>query len=69
MAAVLARMDAISSLVMVGAACLTPNAKLASVSYLEIVSASRIGVFIFAVMLTSCTLPGLVIVFAPVWQM
>ncbi len=47
---------------MVSAARLTPTAKLAPVSYLEIVSASCISVFIFAEMLTPSTIPGILIV-------
>ena len=52
----------ISSLVMVDATSLTPNAKLAPVSYLEIVSASCIGVFIFALMLTPGKILRIIIV-------
>ena len=47
---------------MIGAARLTPAAKLAPVSYLEIVNSSCIGVFVFAEMLTPGTIVGVLIV-------
>ena len=60
--AIAALIGTISSLMMIGAARLTPAAKLAPVSYLEIVSASCIGVFVFAEMLTPGTILGMLIV-------
>ena len=47
---------------MIGAARLTPAAKLAPVSYLKIVSASCIGVFVFAELPTPATILGMLIV-------
>lgn len=60
--AIAALIGTISSLMMIGDARLTPAAKLAPVSYLEIVSASCIGVFVFAEMLTPGTILGMLIV-------
>ena len=47
---------------MIGAARLTPAAKLAPVSYLEIVNASCIGVFVFPEVPTPVTILGMLIV-------
>ena len=61
--AIAALIGTISSLMMIGAARLTPAAKLVPVSYFEIVSASCIGVFVFAEMLTPGTIHGRLMVF------
>ena len=60
--AIAALIGTTSSLMMIGAARLTPAANLAPVSYLGIVSASCIGVFAFAEMLAPGTIPGVLIV-------
>jgi len=52
----------VSSLMMIGAARLAPAAKLVPISYLEIVSASCIGVFVFAEILSPSTIIGMVII-------
>lgn len=60
--AIAALIGTISSLMMINAARLTPAAKLAPISYLEIVSASFIGVFVFAEILAPSTIMGMVII-------
>ena len=67
--AIAALIGTISSLMMIGAARLTPAAKLAPVSYLEIVRADCIGVFVFAEVPTPGTFAGYLSLLASVWQM
>ena len=60
--AITALIGTISSLMMIGAARLTPAAKRAPVSYLEIASASCINVLVFAEMPTPGTILGMLTV-------